>query len=381
MATNRESTIDNRQTVLLALCGLSPAVITETVWALAHEETPVRVNRVIALTTKQGRNCIRRELFKSGVWEALRKAVDATSDELIFGDTSDSMRVVPSSDQKRELDDITTVEDSAAVGDFILDNIRQVTENSDRRLIFSLAGGRKTMSALGALCMTLLARQGDRLCHVLVPAPFESPGLQPKFYFPSNQTHSYNESSLKGRDVPVVLHDIPFIRCRDVFRREYGRLPGSFGETVDKANQILALPEVVLRPAEFSCLVDGQPVSLSEAEYAFFWMLCERCWEEMSALDNASIASRTLAEFAQREDIRPAFGAGNGETYFDRMLAPEEDFDPRNPAFVRHLADRIKNKLTQLPGLANPEPLFPSRGKNKGYGLAVPSANIKIMWE
>ena len=28
------------KTILFALCGLSPAVITETIWALAHEEEP-----------------------------------------------------------------------------------------------------------------------------------------------------------------------------------------------------------------------------------------------------------------------------------------------------------------------------------------------------
>ena len=40
-------------TVLIALCGLSPAVITETVWALAHESPAILPDRVIVLTTRR----------------------------------------------------------------------------------------------------------------------------------------------------------------------------------------------------------------------------------------------------------------------------------------------------------------------------------------
>src|SRR5437867_6362232 len=51
------------ETILLAVTGMSPAVLTETVWALAQEEPPRIPNRVLVITTAAGRQCIEKELF------------------------------------------------------------------------------------------------------------------------------------------------------------------------------------------------------------------------------------------------------------------------------------------------------------------------------
>jgi CRISPR-associated protein (TIGR02584 family) len=42
---------------------MSPGVITETVWALTHEKPPLIPDRVVAVTTRAGREAIQRELF------------------------------------------------------------------------------------------------------------------------------------------------------------------------------------------------------------------------------------------------------------------------------------------------------------------------------
>ena len=41
-------------TTLLAVTGLSPAIVTETIWALAQENPPILPDRVIFLTTATG---------------------------------------------------------------------------------------------------------------------------------------------------------------------------------------------------------------------------------------------------------------------------------------------------------------------------------------
>ena len=50
---DRKSEIANSKSeiVLLAVTGMSPAVLTETVWALAQERPPIIPNRVVVLTT------------------------------------------------------------------------------------------------------------------------------------------------------------------------------------------------------------------------------------------------------------------------------------------------------------------------------------------
>ncbi len=44
------------RTILIAGMGTSPAVLTETVWALAHQEQPVVLDGVVALVTKYHRS-------------------------------------------------------------------------------------------------------------------------------------------------------------------------------------------------------------------------------------------------------------------------------------------------------------------------------------
>src|SRR6516164_11043285 len=51
------------EVVLLAVTGMSPAILTETVWALAQENPPVVPDRVVVLTTTAGKEQIERQLF------------------------------------------------------------------------------------------------------------------------------------------------------------------------------------------------------------------------------------------------------------------------------------------------------------------------------
>jgi CRISPR-associated protein (TIGR02584 family) len=56
------------KTVLVAGVGLSPTVLTNTTWALVHENPPVVPEEVVAVTTAIGRNCIANQLIISNAW-------------------------------------------------------------------------------------------------------------------------------------------------------------------------------------------------------------------------------------------------------------------------------------------------------------------------
>ena len=68
--------------ILLAVTGLSPSIVTETVWALAQEKPRIIPSRVIFVTTEVGAQKIREQLHTplpalGGVtaWQALRSAL------------------------------------------------------------------------------------------------------------------------------------------------------------------------------------------------------------------------------------------------------------------------------------------------------------------
>ena len=181
---------DGNRIILIAGMGTSPAVLTETVWALAHQDVPVAPDEIFVITTKYGKEAFRTAVMSGApsVWErlkaALRKEKIAIDGKLVFGDTS--IHVMP--DEKGdEIDDLRTGADNMRAADFMLGELRKYTEAPDTTVLCSIAGGRKTMSALLFSCMTLLGREQDKVYHVLIPPEYEC-GMEPPFYFPQKGT-------------------------------------------------------------------------------------------------------------------------------------------------------------------------------------------------
>lgn len=289
--------------VLLAVTGMSPAVLTETVWALAHQNPSVIPHRVIVLTTTAGRQCIEKELFApspeihgDSVWNALcsslKKLGYDLNGKLRFGTTGDDIRVFAAADPRtgrsRELEDIRTPEDNQAAADILLDEVRRITFNDDTCLIASLAGGRKTMGALLYGAMSLLGRPQDHLTHVLVREPFDDPRLCPRFYFPISKTARHY---LKDRAGNVVsehradqacpkLADVPFVRLRKLFPKQLGRWPGRFNALVqlysERVDQLAGPPEVRLLTDRPAIVVNGETVDVSAREYALYAFMLDR---------------------------------------------------------------------------------------------------------
>ncbi len=62
------------RTILIAGMGTSPAVLTETVWALAHQEHSVVPDEVVVITTRSGKDALRTAVMSGtpSVWERLK---------------------------------------------------------------------------------------------------------------------------------------------------------------------------------------------------------------------------------------------------------------------------------------------------------------------
>ena len=139
------------RTILIAGMGTSPAVLTETVWALAHQEQPIVPDEIVVITTTSGKDALRTAVMSGepSVWErlkaALRKEKIAIDGKLVFGDTS--IRVTPD-ESGNEIVDLRTGADNFRAADFMLGELRKYTEDTETTILCSIAGGRKTMSAL-----------------------------------------------------------------------------------------------------------------------------------------------------------------------------------------------------------------------------------------
>ena len=191
----------NPRHILVSVSGMSPAVITETLYALLVQEEPAIVPAEIhVITTQQGKQRILQDLLdpEQGAFHSFMR--DYLPGRSIRFD-ADTVHVIGELRQQKaspfgqltgmpgqvfhELDDITTAEDNEAAANTIYRVLRELKSQPGTRLHASVAGGRKSMSFYMGHAFSLLADAEDQLSHVLVNEPFENPQLG--FYYPPRQ--------------------------------------------------------------------------------------------------------------------------------------------------------------------------------------------------
>ncbi len=152
--------------ILLAVTGLSPQIVTETLYALAVASSPRWIPTEIRLiTTTRGADNARLQLLhpKTGWFHRLR--ADYQLPEIAFDESHIHLIERPDG---TPLDDIRDDTDNALTADTIVERVRLLTADPSSQIHASIAGGRKTMGFFLGYAMSLFGRDQDRLSHVLV---------------------------------------------------------------------------------------------------------------------------------------------------------------------------------------------------------------------
>ncbi len=356
--------------IFIGLCGKSPAVITETLYQLRQSNEDDLPHEVVVITTTAGRDAIQQELFDSGVWQQFAAEIDASGERLCFGASAKHIRLLPEKDGSRDAADVIDSADNDAIANYILNVLRQFTENPETRVTFSLAGGRKNISAIGALSLSLLGRRQDRLCHVLVNPPFDLPHLQPKFYYPSDRWHYLPDGQkVHGHDAVISLGDIPFARCRYLFNDRLNQLPGDFLETVDRINGKIAenldAPELFLKPDTLECHIDEIALKFRVTEFVAYWLLAQRCKNGCPPIRGQEEMLREFSEFAAS---------------INSMVMPEiihyAALEKKTTDDIRRIISSLSRKIRDaVPIDRGRNFCLPARDRGV-YGILLPPANI-----
>lgn len=287
---------DHPRRVLLAVTGLSPQIVTETVyWLTVKREPRFAPTEVRLITTTEGADRARLELLhpRSGRFHALR------ADYALAPIAFDSGRIHVLKDKEgREMADIRSPADNTCAADFITGVVRELSRDSDSALHASIAGGRKTMGFYLGYALSLYGRAQDRLSHVLVNAPFES---HPEFFYPTPDSRVIHRRTdgrpFDTRDASVTLADIPFVRMREGL--DDGLLTGraSFSSAVADAQRAVPPVRLILDPASRAVVVGGEQVVLSPRRFALYWMLAERARRSRAGIhwSEPGVAAELLA--------------------------------------------------------------------------------------
>ncbi len=195
--------------VLIFVAGATPQVITETIYALIHQETPVYPDEIHVITTTHGKKLIKENLLNEGRFVNFCKEFKLREDIL-----NENSIVVVKDHKDNSLEDIRQGKDNESLGDFITNFIRAMAKDDKTRLHCSLAGGRKTMSFYIGSALQLFGRPWDKLYHVLVSPEFES---NPDFYYKPKKDKILKKDGkeLHTKDAEIFLAELPFIRLRD----------------------------------------------------------------------------------------------------------------------------------------------------------------------
>lgn len=281
--------------ILLAVTGLSPQIVTETLFALAHQNpTGFIPTELHILTTSEGEKLAKTALLHldGGQFHAL------LADYPVLGKTAfpeENIHII-CDDQGEPLSDIRTPEQNAAAADAITALVAKLTRDDQSMLHVSIAGGRKTMGFYLGYAFSLFSRPQDRLSHVLVSPPFES---HPDFFYPPQTARRL--TTREGRhidtsDAVITLAEIPFVRLRHGLPANLVNGKATFSETVIALQHNFAEPKLIINLENATVRCGETEVKMQRQLVAWYAWHAHRCkkimdgenfihWRDMNPLD------------------------------------------------------------------------------------------------
>lgn len=335
--------------VLIITGGLTPQVVTETVYALARRvPDPLVPAKIVCVVT--GRSLDRFGTPLDAALDQLQRELGIEADwrrrkGSAAGGECGLYMEAPRGPDGEVVDDIRSGVDAGCFGDFVSEIVRRETLDPKSRVHLSLAGGRKTMSFHGGMAISLFGRAQDELSHVLVhPQEFEQ---CKHFWFPTTESHlvQCGEGVTRdARDCRIELAPIPFIQMRETLPW-LSTQATNYASYVRQLNVVLGAATARLELTTCDCRVriaDIADFALPNSEFALYQLMAE--WK------------RDGCEGADPSGVGP----GHRSWMTARMFEYPEEYDP-NP-IARYIAiytetfrvggyraDDIGNRITTSP--------------------------------
>ncbi len=312
--------------ILLAVTGLSPQIVTETVHALVtREDAPWIPDEIHLISTTKGADNARLQLLSEQPGWFHRLRADYGLPDIAFPESH--IHVIRRADGSL-LDDIRDDADNTLAADFICEKVRELTADAHSELHASIAGGRKTMGFYLGYAMSLYGRPQDRLSHVLVSEPFET---QKDFFYPTPSTRVIHDQrsglALDCREARVWLGDIPFVRLRENLPHDLIEGRANYSHAVAEVQKALPPLQLVLHPASREVCLGGETIRFPPIEYAYFWMFAERAqlnqpglhWSDDTLIDKVldKLAQLINPHSGEYEKTERAYRSGYGKDNFD----------------------------------------------------------------
>lgn len=280
----------SKKNILICVCGLTPQIVTETLYCLTVQRKII-IDEVYILTTVRGRNVILGRDKAAGTPKLKLK------DEIVnlsrrykikaplFDDNS--KHIIVAKEESIELSDIRTDRQNKLFPNKTCDFIRHKSSDPENILYCSISGGRKTMSVHMAFALNLFGREKDKLLHVLTSEENEFKG-----FYPVN----------KKEDKQLELSEIPFIRLRSLISqtgKDDDFLKLKYSQLVELTQkQLKSVSEerkLILLINEKTLKYGSDKIKLEPHEFILYYMFIEAMLENQSKLNINYIISKEFA--------------------------------------------------------------------------------------
>ena len=365
---------------LIAVSGMSPQIVTETLYALAtREKKPFIPTEVHIITTTDGAqnaelNLLRAGKDKKGWFNRLCQELGLSGIEF----SRENIHVIVDADNN-PLSDIKTPEDNEAAASFITEFIRTQSQDGDAALHVSIAGGRKTMGYYLGYALSLFGREQDRLSHVLVSEAYEG---NPSFYYPT-QNGDIIFDNRGGKNIPldpaqakVMLADIPFLRINNDEAKNT-MVGFSFSDTVRATQELLNPATLQIDSRNQLLIMNSHELRLQDQRFAFY------CW----IIDQQLKGQPLLSPFNKQEQFRYSI---EFLSFYEQVKGEMGTIEKTEAAFkdngmtkdyvsqtVTRINEDIKKQLGNIASI--PFLVEKQRGVSHPYRVTVSGENIDYL--
>ena len=257
--TRNEKQID----VFVAVMGTSPAVLSECLYYYysPYYKQNRQFKEIKVITTAKGRDLLVQTFFTRGILTQLEKSLGLVQGAIPF--TKSDIEVIENQTTGTEIEDLLTSEENEAASNIISNWIKHYTDMDHVRLTATVAGGRKTQSAIMALTFQLFGRTEDELIHIIAP---DERMMDHEWFYPNDPDDPTQNLSVS---------DVPVLRVGRYLSRNLNQ---STEEMVREIQESLyaarPIGEIVINKNIF--MVDGEEVKIAPREASYYRYFLKR---------------------------------------------------------------------------------------------------------
>ncbi len=333
---------------LVIVSGLSPQVITETIYALSKKDINKIPTLVHIITTLEGAERAKLSLLTTDTAYFPRLCADYQLSHFCLEEKN---IYIVKDENNNPINDIRTDKENALVANTITNIINRLTQEENAIVHVSLAGGRKTMGFYAGYALSIFGRSQDELSHVLVSEFYEN---NPNFFYPtptSQIIYTKEQKPLDAAKAKVTLAIIPFIRLRHELPSRALVNTISFNEAVTLINAQNIAEQITVNLINKKLSFSSIEVELEPVEFIFYLWLLQRHITEQEHLQKP-VEGEFNQEYGQQFLIlfEKIFGDFSINSRTEKMLEQgmnKEFFEQKTSKIKRKLLERLGKKLSQ----------------------------------